>query len=97
MSRRPWATHRQDSTRKDRLKEAKQLGWRNIKVDGIFDDILWHPDIPSIYHVEWKGPKTPVSDTQCKLVGDGFPLFFIETAEQLYWLLAYGTLPAQKT
>lgn len=81
-----WRTlHRQDSTAKGLVAEAKALGADYLALDSVIDGILFYRG--QTFLVDWKGPKTKRTERQMKLVLAGWPIWFVTTSQELRDLL----------
>lgn len=79
------AIHRQDTTAKPLIAEAKALGADYLPLDGIIDGILFYRQ--RVILVDWKSPKAKRTDRQMKLVLAGWPVWFISSSAELRKLL----------
>jgi hypothetical protein len=85
MTARWKAIHRQDSTAKELIAEAKAYGAKYLPLDGVIDGVLFFRD--QVYVVDWKGPKTKLTKRQSALLAEGHPIWFISNSQQLRELL----------
>jgi hypothetical protein len=58
------------------------MGALVLPLNGVIDCLIYSRR-GTLYAVDWKGPKTPRTQTQQRLVSEGFPLIFISTPEEL--------------
>lgn len=85
MTSRHRALHRQDSTAKALIEEARAYGAKYLPLDGVVDGVLFYRD--QVYVVDWKGPKTKLTKRQSELLKEGHPIWFIRDSQQLRDLL----------
>lgn len=85
MTSRHRALHRQDSTAKALIAEAKTYGAKYLPLDGVIDGVLFFRD--RVFVVDWKGDKTKLTKRQSQLLAEGHPIWFIRSSEQLRNLL----------
>lgn len=85
MTSRHKAVHRQDSTAKSLVQEARDYGAIVVLIDDVFDAVMSFRG--RVYVVDFKGEKTKLTKRQSALLAQGFPIFFIRTSEQLRDLL----------
>lgn len=78
-----------DSTAKALIAETRAYGYAYLPINGVIDGLIKRKD-GSVIVVEWKGPNTPRTTAQQKLVDEGWDLAFIRTSEQLQTLLFGG-------
>lgn len=76
---------RADNTAKMLVAEAKGLGADYLPIDGIIDGVLFYRS--RTFLVDWKSPKAKRTDRQMRLILAGWPIHFIESADQLRALL----------
>lgn len=85
MTSRHRALHRQDSTAKGLIDEAKAYGAKYLPLDTTVDGAIFFRG--NVYIIDWKGTRTKLTKRQAKLLAEGFPVWVIRTSEQLRALL----------
>lgn len=79
------AIHRPDTTSKALIAYAKQLGAEYLPLDGAIDGLLLHRG--AVVMVDWKTPGATLTETQAKLVANGWPVRFLSKPEHVQELL----------
>ena len=81
-----WRTiHRKDSTH-DALREAAEaVGAQFLSIDGVIDGLIFYRG--KTFLVDFKGPKTKLTDKQQELVDLGWPIHFLRTEDELMAML----------
>jgi hypothetical protein len=77
---------RVDTTAASLTALARQMGATVVPLNSAIDCLIYSRR-GTLYAVDWKGPKTPRTPTQKRLVASGFPLHFVSTPDQLMALV----------
>ena len=72
---------RVDTTAKDLVKCARQLGCVVLPVNGVIDALLFKGE--KVWAVDWKSPGGTLTPAQAKLVAQGAKIYFVSTQQQL--------------
>lgn len=76
---------RVDATAKGLILEAEAYGARYLPINGVIDGVVWFKG--SVYLVDWKSAKTPLTKAQMNLVKAGWPIWFLRDSASLRELL----------
>lgn len=74
-----------DATAKALIVQAQDLGAQYLPINGTIDGVLFYRGKTLL--IDWKGPKTRVTDKQQELVDLGWPIHFVRTTDELIDLL----------
>lgn len=74
-----------DSTAKDLIQQAEDLGAQYLSINGTIDGILFYRGKTLL--VDWKGKRTPTTAKQQELINMGWPIHLIRTTDELIALL----------
>jgi hypothetical protein len=77
---------RVDTTAASLTALARQMGATVVLLNSSIDCLIYSRR-GTLYAVDFKGPLTPKTATQKRLVAAGFPLHFVSTSEQLMALV----------
>jgi hypothetical protein len=77
---------RVDTTAASLTALARQMGALVLPLNGAIDCLIYTRR-GALLAIDWKGPRTPRTPTQKRLVASGFPLHFVSTSEQLMALV----------
>ena len=77
---------RVDTTAASLTALARQMGATVVPLNGVIDALVVTRR-GTLRAIDWKGPRTPRTPTQKRLVAAGFPLHFVSTSEQLMALV----------
>jgi uncharacterized protein (DUF697 family) len=72
---------RVDTTAKDLVKCARQLGCVVLPVNGVVDALVWHRG--QTFAIDWKSKGGTLTPAQAKLVAQGAKIYFVSTQQQL--------------
>lgn len=84
----PRRAARIDSTARDLVKHARELGADVLPLNGIVDALVLYRG--RILVIDWKSKGGTLTDDQAKLVARGWPIHFVSSEVQLRDLLGVG-------